>query len=60
MNKNKIYLGNTILNRPSEEINGQVVELNGEKFYEISNYDQMPDFFMTIVSDSDHWMYMKY
>ena len=59
MNKNNIYLGKTILNRVSDEIHGQVVELNGEKFYEIRNYELMPDFFMTIVSDSDHWMYIS-
>lgn len=59
MSKNKIYLGNTILNNVSNKIRGQVVDLDGEKYYEISNYDLMPDFFMTIVSDSDHWMYIS-
>lgn len=59
MNKKDIHLGKTILNSAADEIHGQVVELNGEKYYEIRSYDLMPDFFMTIVSDSDHWMYIS-
>ncbi|NTW25227.1 MAG: hypothetical protein HGA37_11035, partial [Lentimicrobium sp.] len=35
------------------------VEIENEKFYKISNCNQMPDFFMTIVSDSDHWMFIS-
>lgn len=59
MDKKNIHLGNTSLNRVSEVVEGQVVELYGERFYKISNYDRMPDFFMTVVSDSDHWMYIS-
>lgn len=59
MDKKSIYLGKTILNRLSDEVIGQIVELHGEKFYKIGNYNQMADFFMTIVSDSDHWMYLS-
>ncbi len=35
------------------------VEIKGEIFYRISNADQMPPFFMTIVSDSNHWMFIS-
>ena len=59
MNKKNIHLGNTILNRESDAVSGNIVELNGEKFYKIGNYNLMPDFFMTIVSDSNHWMYLS-
>lgn len=58
--KNKdIYLGESKLKHDSDNISGQVVKLDGESYYEIANYDHMPDFFMTIVSDSDHWMYIS-
>ncbi len=40
-------------------VEGQFVEIENEKFYKISNCNQMPDFFMTIVSDSDHWMFIS-
>ncbi|WP_372645113.1 hypothetical protein, partial [Ancylomarina sp.] len=59
MKKNNIYLGNTNLNYSGAEVEGKFVELHNEKFYKISNSDQMSDFFMSIVSDSDHWMFIS-
>ncbi|MBN1482579.1 hypothetical protein JXA70_20050 [candidate division KSB1 bacterium] len=40
-------------------MNGTYVELDGERCYRIEHYDQMPPFFMSIVSDSDHWMFIS-
>jgi hypothetical protein len=59
MKSNSIYLGNTTLNYGEKDVEGKFVDLHDEKFYKISNYDQMPDFFMSIVSDSDHWMFIS-
>jgi len=59
MKKNNIYLGDTNLNNSWAEVEGKFVELHNEKFYKISNSDQMSDFFMSIVSDSDHWMFIS-
>jgi len=59
MKKKNIYLGDTILNYSGAEVEGEFVELHNEKFYKISNCDQMSDFFMSIVSDSDHWMFIS-
>ncbi|PKQ63890.1 hypothetical protein BZG02_07715 [Labilibaculum filiforme] len=59
MKKNNIYLGDTSLNYSEAEVEGKFVELHNEKFYKISNSDQMSDFFMSIVSDSDHWMFIS-
>lgn len=47
------------MNFKEDEVEGKFVELNDEKFYKISHYDQMSDFFMSIVSDSDHWMFIS-
>lgn len=55
----EIYLGGNRIHTSSQKVNGQFVEIENEKFYKISNYNQMADFFMTIVSDSDHWMYLS-
>ncbi|PKQ67610.1 hypothetical protein BZG01_07620 [Labilibaculum manganireducens] len=54
-----MYLGDTSLNCSKAEVEGEFVELHNEKFYRISNSDQMSDFFMSIVSDSDHWMFIS-
>jgi hypothetical protein len=57
--KNNIHLGNSMLKHSREEIQGSFKEIGGELYYTISAYDQMPDFFMTIVSNSDHWMFLS-
>lgn len=36
----------------------KIVEFNGEKFYKIENHNQMRPFFMSIVSDSNHWLFI--
>jgi hypothetical protein len=59
MNNKAIYLGNAEINYSKPLVEGHFVEIENEKFYKISNSNQMPDFFMTIVSDSDHWMFIS-
>lgn len=56
--KEKIYLGSTLLQTDTQEIEGGYVEINGESLYRISNVDQMPPFFMSIISSSDHWLFL--
>lgn len=34
------------------------VQLDNESYFKISNSDSMPEFFMSIVSDSNHWMFI--
>ena len=59
MKKKEIYLGNNILNSSRNEVKGQFIEINNEKYYKISNHNEMADFFISIVSDSDHWMFIS-
>jgi glucan-binding YG repeat protein len=42
-----------------KKVEGAMVDLDGEWYYRIDNYESMEDFFMTIVSPSDHWMYLS-
>lgn len=35
-----------------------IIEHEGESYFKICNHDAMRPFFMSIVSDSDHWMFM--
>lgn len=37
----------------------EIVELKGEKYFKIPNHDAMRPFFMSIVSDSNHWMFIS-
>ena len=37
----------------------QLIEIKGEKYYRIENSDRMRPFFMSIVSDSNHWMFIS-
>lgn len=37
----------------------QLIEIEGEKFYKIKDHDQMRPFFMSIVSDSNHWLFIS-
>ena len=36
-----------------------MVVIEGENYYKISNNDQMRPFFMSIVSDSNHWLFIS-
>ncbi len=43
----------------SKRIKGKQVKFENENFYKISNSDKMRPFFMSIVSDSNHWMFIS-
>ena len=58
--KNKsLYLGNTPLIKKEKEVNGHYTTLNGEDFFVIKNFSQMRPFFMTLVSATDHWLFVS-
>jgi len=59
MTRRNVFIGDTPLKVNEENVKGAFVELDGERFYRISNVDRMPDFFMSIVSSSDHWMFIS-
>ena len=46
-------------NVPPPPVRGEFTELNGETFYRIGHYDRMPPFFMSVVSASDHWLFIS-
>lgn len=57
--KNEIQIGNCKLDKENGTITGEFVTHEGESFYKIAYYDKMDPFFMTIVSNSDHWMFIS-
>ncbi len=53
------FVGEAVLNRGERKVEGGQVEIGGERFYRIVNYDAMAPFLMSLVSDSDHWMFVS-
>ena len=53
------FIGEAPLNRCPRNVEGGHVDIGGERFYRIVNYDAMPPFLMSLVSDSDHWMFVS-
>ncbi|REE07983.1 hypothetical protein DFQ09_10944 [Winogradskyella pacifica] len=59
MTKNPIYIGNKIASNNDFEVNGELVKLHNEDYYKISNSDKMRPFFMSLVSNSNHWLFIS-
>ena len=56
--KLETWIGEGALKQSARLVAGSFVELMGETFYKIANYDQMRPFFMSLVSSSDHWLFI--
>ena len=59
MKKQAIFLGESDIISKKLGVSGRFVQLEGEAFYQIGNFHEMPDFLISIVSDSDHWMFIS-
>jgi hypothetical protein len=53
------YLGATPIKTADADTCGSWVTLGSERFYRIANVDRMEPFFMSIVSESDHWLFVS-
>ena len=42
-----------------QSVQGEFVEIKGESYYAIYNVDQMDPFLISVVSDSDHWLFVS-
>jgi hypothetical protein len=51
-------IGNTRQQQAAIRVEGEYVTLLRETFYRIRHYDAMEPFFMSIVSSSDHWLFI--
>jgi hypothetical protein len=54
-----IFLGDTIQQQKEQGVKGEYVTMLGDTFYKIHNYDAIDPFFMSIVSSSDHWIFIS-
>ena len=56
---NPIWLGDQLLTRSTSQPAGQYVEVEDECFYRISDFDAMDDFFITLISATNHWLFIS-
>ena len=54
-----IHIGDTIQQHLTGEVQGEIVTMLDDTYYRIRNYDAMPPFFMSIVSSSNHWLFIS-
>ena len=59
MSKTEVFIGDQPAYFESGAIEGKLIDFDNEKYYKISNSDAMRPFFMSIVSDSNHWMFIS-
>jgi hypothetical protein len=57
--KQTVFIGKQSLSPTATSVTGKLVTLEGEAFYQIANYDRMRPFFMSVVSSSDHWLFIS-
>lgn len=58
MKTNRIVLGNTAYQRSEDPIRGEFAEIDGQMYYRIRNVDRLAPFLMSIVSDTDLWLFV--
>ena len=54
-----IFIGETQQQQAPQGVSGEYVAMLGDTFYKIHNYDAMPPFFMSVVSSSNHWLFIS-
>jgi hypothetical protein len=60
--KNKrlpIFIGDNSQEMREQAVHGEYVTLLGNNYYRIQNYDALEPFFMSIVSSSNHWLFIS-
>ena len=59
MSGREFFVGKTPILEQKKNVSGAYVEVEGEVFYRIENHNAMRPFFMTVVSSSDHWLFIS-
>ena len=54
-----MHLGSGRLKPPSGHPSGEYVIVESKRFYRITNPERMEPFFMSLVSASDHWLFIS-
>ncbi len=59
MAKSATCIANSKLSFPGHKTEGDLTAIGDEEYFAVKNVDAMPPFLMSIVSDSDHWMFIS-
>lgn len=59
MKDTNLYIGDGVLHSATSEITLNTVKMGDETFFRISDFHEMPPFFMTIVNDGDFWLFVS-
>lgn len=43
----------------NHDVSGEFLTMAGERYYAIRNVNAMPPFFVSLISDSDHWLFVS-
>lgn len=54
-----MYIGEKEASFGANGVKGKLINIGKESYYKISNVNEMRPFFMSIVSDSNHWMFIS-
>ena len=57
--ENQMYIGNKEASFGVNEVKGELVIIDNESYYKIANVNEMRPFFMSIVSNSNHWLFIS-
>jgi len=55
----EVYWNESPVRRALEGGTGAIVQINGEPYYRIHNYHVMPPFLVSLVSGTEHWMFVS-
>lgn len=55
----RIYIGEHAYHTGNASVSGGFLPYLGEQYYRIQNYDRMAPFFMSLVSSTDHWLFIS-
>ena len=58
MSQDGVFLGKHQISKREPTVDGRLVERGGETFYRIEHAEAMAPFLTTVVSDSDHWLFV--
>src|SRR5258706_14718182 len=58
MSQGGVFLGTHQISKREPTVDGRLVERAGETFYRIEHAEALAPFLTTVVSDSDHWLFV--
>ncbi|KPK02074.1 MAG: hypothetical protein AMS20_12565 [Gemmatimonas sp. SG8_28] len=59
MTDSPVHIGSARVQPSADGVQGDYVSMGTERYYRIANYDRMPPFFMSVVSGSNHWLFIS-